>query len=180
MGRSSGRVQWRLTWTLLAAPPWPRVTEISWISRISGKWLAVDAQLLFEVAAGVDLGGGGDGGGFALDVGEQRGDAGDLALHLGLESSDDVVGLAQGHGFGDFEVLLDVEGAFVLPDADVVDGEVGAGGDGADAVEHAFAEGGGGHGVDDDVGSGEKALHGFGRGEGDLFGALEGEVSRAG
>ncbi len=39
-----------------------------------------------------------------------------------------------------------------LLDGDVVNGEVGAGGDGADAVVDAFGEGGGGDGVDDDVG----------------------------
>ena len=60
---------------------------------------------------------------------------------------------------------------------DVVDGEVGAGGDGADAVVDALGERGGGDGVDDDVGSGEMALHGSSGGDGDLFGALEGEVA---
>ena len=55
-----------------------------------------------------------------------------------------------------------------------------AGGDGADAVVDALGDGGGGDGVDDDVGSGKMALDGFGGGEGDLLGALEGEVARHG
>ena len=87
------------------------------------------------------------------------------------------MGGAEGHGLVDFEVLLDVELVVILLHADVVDGEVGAGGDGADAVVDAFGEGGGGDGVDDDVGAGEMALDGLGGGHGDLLGALEGEVA---
>ena len=111
-------------------------------------------------------------------MGEDGGDLGDFAAHLGFELGDEGVGGAEGHGLVDFQVLLDVESVVELLDADVVDGEVGAGGDGADAVVDAFGDGGGGDGVDDDVGSGEMALDGFGGGEGDLLGALEGEVAR--
>ena len=118
-----------------------------------------------------------DGGRFAFDVGEDGGDLGDLAPHLGLELGDEAVGGAEGHGFVDLEVLLDVELVVVLLDADVVDGEVGAGGDGADAVVDAFGARCGGDGVDDDVGAGEVALDGGGGGHGDLLGALEGEVA---
>ena len=110
-------------------------------------------------------------------MGEDGGDLGDLAAHVGFEVGDERVGCAERHGLVDFEVLLDVEGLVVLLDADVVDGEVGAGGDGADAVVDAFGEGGGGDGVDDDVGAGEMALDGVGGGHGDLLGALEGEVA---
>ena len=93
-------------------------------------------------------------------MGEDGGDLGDLAADVGLELGDESVGGAKGHGFVDFEVLLDVKGVVVLLDGDVVDGEVGAGGDGADAVVEAFGDGGGGDGVDDDIGAGEVAADG--------------------
>ena len=58
-----------------------------------------------------------------------------------------------------------------------MDGEVGACGDGADAVMHALCDVGGGDGVDDDVGTGEVTLDRLRGGEGELLGALEGEVA---
>ena len=88
------------------------------------------------------------------------------------------MGGAKGHLLIDLEVLLDVELVVILLHADVVNGEVGAGGDGADAVVDAFGAGGGGDGVDDDVGAGEMALDGGSGGCGDLLGALEGEIAR--
>ena len=90
---------------------------------------------------------------------------------------DEGVGGAEGHLLVDFEVLLDVELVVVLLHADVVNVEVGAGGDGADAVVEAFGARGGGDGVDDDVGAGEMALDRVFGGHGDLLGALEGEVA---
>src|SRR5271156_1576747 len=75
-------------------------------------------------------------------------------------------------------MLFDGGLVVILLHADVVDGEVGARGHCADAVVNAFGEGGGGDGVDDDVGTGEMALHGGGGGHGDLLRALEGEVAR--
>jgi len=51
-------------------------------------------------------------------------------------------------------------------------------GDGADAVVDALSKRGDGDGVDDDVGPGQVALYGLRGGEGELFGALEGEVAR--
>src|SRR5713226_877158 len=74
-------------------------------------------------------------------------------------------------------MLLDVELVVVLLHADVMDGEVGAGGDGANAVVDAFGARGDGDGVDDDIGTGKVALDGGGGGSGDLLGALEGEVA---
>lgn len=70
-----------------------------------------------------------------------------------------------------------MEGVVVLLHADVVDGEVGACGNGADAVVDAFGEGCGGDRVDDDIGPGKMAADGLSGGEGDLLGALEGEVA---
>ena len=127
------------------------------------------AEADFKLAVAFEGGGALDGGRFAFDVGEDGGDLGDLAAHLRFELRDEGVGGAEGHGFVDLEMLLDVEGVVVLLNADVVDGEVGAGGDGADAVVDAFGDGGGGDGVDDDVGSWEMAADGGGGGHGDLF-----------
>ena len=110
-------------------------------------------------------------------MGEDGGDLGDVAAHLGLELGDEAMGGAEGHGFVDLEVLLDMELVVVLLHADVVDVQVGARGDGADAVVDAFGARCGGDGVDDDVGAGEVALDGGGGGQGDLLGALEGEVA---
>ena len=103
-----------------------------------GKVPSDDAKLFFDVAGGLKERGAADRGGLAFHVGEQGADLGDLAAHVAFELAGDLVGLAQGHGLGDFKVLLDMEGAFVLLDADVVDGKVGASGGGADAVEDAF------------------------------------------
>ena len=58
-----------------------------------------------------------------------------------------------------------------------MDGEVGAGGYGADAVVDGLCEGGGGDGVDDDVGFREDALDDLGGGHGDLLRALKGKVA---
>jgi hypothetical protein len=143
-----------------------------------GEGLGGSTEADFELAVAFEGVGALDGGRFAFDVGEDGGYLGDLAAHLGLELGDEGVGCAEGHGLVDLEVLLDVELVVVLLDADVVDGEVGASGDSADAVVHAFGARGDGDGVDDDVGSGEVALDGGGSGHGDLLGALEGEVAR--
>src|ERR1700722_8402168 len=110
-------------------------------------------------------------------MGEDRGDLRELAAHLGFELGDQCVSSAESHGFVDLEVLLDVKLVVVLLNTDVVDGEVGAGGDGADAVVDAFSKRGDGDGVDDDVGAGEMPLNDSGGSCGDLFGALEGKVA---
>ena len=110
-------------------------------------------------------------------MGEDGGDLGDFATYLRFELRNQVVGGAEGHGLGDFEMLLDVKLVVVLLHADVVDVEVGTGGDGADTVMKAFRTRCGGDGVDDDVGAGKVALDGGGGGHGDLLGSLEGEVA---
>ena len=144
------------------------------------------AQAKFQLAVALQRGGALDGGRLALDVGEDGGDGGDLAAHLCLQRGDEVVGLAQGHGLVHLQVLFDVqlgmEGVVLLSadllHADLMDGEVAAGRDGADAVVDALRKRGGGDGVDDDVGPGQVALHGLRGGQGELLGALEGEVAR--
>jgi hypothetical protein len=135
------------------------------------------AEADFELAVAVVRGGPLDGGRFAFDVGEDGGDLGDVAADVRFKLRDEGVGCGEGHLLVDLEVLLDVELVVELLHGDVVDVEVGAGGNGADAVVNAFGEGCGGDGMDDDVGSGEMAADGGGGCEGDLLGALEGEVA---
>src|ERR1700733_1545909 len=142
-----------------------------------GEGLGGAAEADFELAVALERGGTLDGGGLAFDVGEDGGDLGDLAADVGFELRYESVGGGERHGFADFEMLFDVELVVELLDGNVVDVEVGAGGDGADAVVDAFGERCGGDGMDDDVGSGEMAADGGGGGESDLLGALEGEVA---
>ena len=138
------------------------------------------AEAELEGAVAIEGGGSLDSGGFALDVGEDGADLGDVAANVGLEVSDEVVGFAEGHGFGDLEVLLEMEAVGVLLEGEVVNGAVGAEGDGADAVVDGLGSAGGGNGVNDDVGAGEVALDGGGRSGSDRFRALEGEGAREG
>ena len=157
---------------------WVRVTKTSWMSRISGKASAARRRRSFELAVALEGGRTLDGGGLTFDVGEDGGDLRDVAANVGFELGDQIVRGAERHRLVDLEMLFDVELVVVFLDADVVDGEIGARGDCADAVVDAFGTGGGGDGVDDDVGSGEMAADGIGGGHGDLLGALEGEVAR--
>ena len=62
--------------------------------------------------------------------------------------------------------------------ADFVDGEVAACGDGADAVMDALCNRSGRDAVYDNVCGRQVALHGLRGGQGELLGALEGEVAR--
>src|SRR6185437_5983456 len=127
-----------------------------------GRGSAAEAD--FELAVTFDRCRPLNGGGLAFDVGNDSRDSGDFAAHLGFEPGSQGVGVAQGHGLVDFEVLLHVQLVIVLLHADVMDSEVGASGDCADAVVDALSERGDGHGVDDDVGVGKMALDGGGGG----------------
>ena len=70
-------------------------------------------------------------------------------------------------------------------DAEVVDGDVVAGGDGADAIEYALGAGFAGNGVDDNIGAGQRTVDRIGGRlhelacvlEGETAGQREGEVS---
>ncbi len=154
-----------------------RVTKTSWMSRISGKAAATRRRRSSRSRSrSREAGRSMVAGSLSMWV-RMEAMAGTSLAHLGFECGDELVGFAQRHGLVDFEVLLDVQAVVELLDADLVDGEVAAGGDGADAVVDALGDGGGGDGVDDDVGAGEMALHGLGGGHGELLGALEGEVA---
>ena len=142
-----------------------------------GKGTSSVAELCFKVGRRAELGVGGDGFRFAFDVGEQGGDAGDLAADGAFQLRDDGVGVAKTHGFGHFEMLLDGEAAAAILHADIVHGKISLGGNGTDAFEDAFGERGGGHGANDDVSARQAALDRGGGLGGDLFDALEGEIA---
>ena len=131
----------------------------------------------FDLPVAIESGGLLDGRGLTFDMGEDALDLGDVAADVGLELGDKIVGGAERHVLVDLEMLLEMKDAAVLLESDVVDGEVRAGGDGADAVVEALGFGGGGDGVDDDIGAREVELDGPSRGRGDLLGALKGEIA---
>ena len=79
-----------------------------------------------------------DGGGLALDVGEDKQQFFGRPGEFGLEHGHAVVGFLQAQAFVEFEVLFDVEVALEILHADVVHVELVAGGDGADAIENVF------------------------------------------
>ena len=174
MGRSSGSVQWQLTWMRSSDAGDEDLVDVEYLGKCGGGTAKADFELAVAFERCWPL----DGGGLALDVGEDGGDGGNLAAHVGFEPGGKSVGVAQRHGLVDFKMLFDVQLVVVLLHADVVDGEVGAGSDGADAVVDALGERGGGNGVDDDIGTGKVALDGCGGGGGDLLGALEGKLAR--
>jgi len=88
------------------------------------------------------------------------------------------MGLAERHILVDFKMLFDVQAVVEFLHADLMDGEVAARSDGADSVVDRLGDGRGRDSVNDDVGAGKMPLHGFSRGHGELFGALEGEIAR--
>ena len=93
---------------------------------------ALEGGVAYRLVAGFD------GGGFAFDVGEDVADLAYVAAHIGFEFGDLIVSAFERHAFVEFDVLLDVEFAGEILHADVVDVEVVASGDGADAVEDIF------------------------------------------
>ena len=74
-------------------------------------------------------------------------------------------------------MLFDMQLAVQILDADVVDVEVVARGDGANAVENIFRAPCPRNGMHDHVGIGQDLAHARPDGIGDLLGALEGEIA---
>ena len=95
-------------------------------------------QSTFEVRIANQLVAGFDGRGFAFDMSKDVGDLRHIVAHVGFEFGDLIVGALKCHALVEFEVLLDVKLAGEILDADVVDVEVVARGDGANAVENIF------------------------------------------
>ena len=129
------------------------------MSTISGNWRGERFQPPLEVGVANQFIAGFDGGGFAFDVGEDVGDLRYVAAHIGFEFGDLIVGALEGHALVEFNVLLDVELAGEILHADVVDVEVVAGGDGANAVEDIFRTLGARQRLDGDIGVGKNAVN---------------------
>ena len=145
------------------------------MSTISGNSLGKRFQLPLEIGVADQLVAGFDGGGLALDVGEDVGDFGHVAAHVGFQFGDLIMGALQGHAFVEFDVLFDVEATREILHADVVDVEVVAGGDGANAVENIFRALGARQRLHGDVGIGKDVANRGGHGFDQLLGALEGD-----
>src|ERR1700733_14366418 len=123
-----------------------------------------------------------DGGGLALDVGEDGCDFGHVVANVGLEFSDLIVGSLESHPFVQFDVLLDMKLAIEILHRDVVDVEIVASGNGADAIKGVFRTLGAGERLNRDIGIGQNSLDRCGDRREQLFGALEsdgaGEANR--
>ena len=81
-----------------------------------------------------------DGGGFTFDMGEDVTDLAHVAAHVGFELGDLIVSAFERHAFVELDVLLDMQLAGEILHADVVDVEVVARRDGANAVEDIFRQ----------------------------------------
>ena len=136
-----------------------------------GAQASLERGILDNLLAGLD------GGGLAFDVGKDRGDLGDFEADFVFERGHLVVRIFHGEALVHFEVLFDVERAFQILHADIVDVEIVAGGDGTNAVKQILAASGTRDGADHDVGIGKNAVHTIGDGFGNLFGALERNVA---
>ena len=79
------------------------------MSRISGNSASDGLQTLLQLGVAHELVAGLDGGGLALDVGEDGGDLRDVAANLRLQHGHAVVGLLQAQVLVEFEMLLDVQ-----------------------------------------------------------------------
>ena len=132
----------------------------------------------FKLAVAFERGRLRNGGGLTLDVGKDGPDLRNIFMDVCFELGDEVMRFAERHGFVDFEMLFQMKALAVFLQGKVVDGEVGAGGDGPDAIMNGLRLTGKGYRMDDDVGAREMAIDGRGRCLVDLLGALEGEIAR--
>jgi hypothetical protein len=170
----SGSVQWQETLKAVADAPDDDVVDVEDLGEAFGGV----AEVRLDLAVAFDAYGQLDGRGLALDVGEDGVDLRDLVADLVLDAADEVVGLAEGHGLVDFDVLFDIELAVDRLNRDIMQDDIVARGDGADFVEDAFRNGLARDGVDDDVGAGDDALHGCCGVADQVLGVLEGETAR--
>lgn len=136
------------------------------------------AETQLDLPVAIERGGLLDGRGLTLDVGEDGADLGHIAADVGLELGDEFVRRTKGHVFVDLEMLFEMKEVAVALECDVVNREVYASGDGANTVVNALGLGGGGDGVNDDVGVRKMTLDGARGGGGDLLRTLEGQVAR--
>src|SRR6476661_8169877 len=118
-----------------------------------------------------------DGGGLALDVGEDGRNFRHVLANFGFEDGDAVVSFFQAEILVEFEVLFHVQASLEILHADVVDVEIVASGDSADAIENILGAPGPRQGVHDHVSVRQHFMDRAGHGFRHLFGALEGHVA---
>src|SRR5580704_16745236 len=101
-----------------------------------GKLCSHGFQSLFEPRIADQLLGGFDGGGLALDVGQDVGDFRNIATHVRFELGYLIVGLFESHAFVKLNMLLHVQVPGQILHADVMHVQIPVGGDGANAVKN--------------------------------------------
>jgi hypothetical protein len=99
--------------------------------------------------------------GLAFNVSKDGGDLGHVVAHVSFKFRDSIVGGLQAQVLVEFDMLLDVELAVEILHADVVDVEVVASGDGANAVEDVFRALGARQRLNSDIGVREDAMNGL-------------------
>src|ERR1700722_9181005 len=114
----------------------------------------------------------------ALDVGENVGFFRDVATHVGFEFSDLIVRALERHALVEFDVLLHVQAAGKILDADVVHIEILVGGHGSDPVEDVLRTLRARNRLHGHVGVGQDAVDGFRHRGSQLARALEGHGAR--
>src|SRR5579864_353132 len=119
-----------------------------------------------------------DGRGLALDVRQDVGDFGNVAPHCRFQLGDLIVGLLHRHALIKFHVLLHVNLTRDVLHTDVVDVQVVASGNGANAIENIFRTLGARQRLHGDVSIGKDAVNGFSRGCHQLARALKGHGTR--
>src|SRR5207248_3203333 len=118
-----------------------------------------------------------NGGGLALDMGQDGIDLGHLMADFCFQDSNAVVSIFQAQAFVKLEMLLDVQISLEILNADIVHVEVLTSGDGRYAVKNILAMLRTGNRVDHDVCVRKHVVNGRGDGVGNLFGALKGYIA---
>src|SRR6185312_1220631 len=138
------------------------------------------AQALFDLAVALKELGIFYGCGLVFNVGEHFVHLRQVAANFVLDVAHKTVSLLEGEVFIDLKMLLDAQASAYGLHADFVQRDVVARGNGPNLVEDAFRRGGTRNGVNDDVGSGDHAVHGRRGFAHQVFGFLEGEMAREG
>ena len=110
-------------------------------------------------------------------MGKDRSDFRDLRTDFVFEGRNLIVRILHGEPLVHFEVLLDVQRAIQVLNTDIVDIEIMASRNGANAIEKILAPSGARDGVHHDIGVRKNSLHVTGDGICNLFGALERDVA---
>src|SRR5690348_8490686 len=106
---------------------------------------------LFQLTITRDLVAAFDGRRLTFNVGEDGRDFRQVAANLTFEYRHLVMGLLERKALVELQVLLDMEASAQVLDANVVNVEIGPGGDGANAIEDVLAAAGARRGVDHNI-----------------------------